>query len=400
MKSLIFKIKWFLFFRFRFIFNPQKQKNIALVVNSFNKGGLEEVVLNLYYGYKQKGYNVYILSAFNDAPMAKKLYDIRDIYIFNNNPENFINFCKKKHINILHYHYNTLMMRAAKQMGFKVIYTMHNVYTWFNKVELIEYKSRLDSADYVVCVSDYVKNYYTTLTGAANAVAVPNGLDFSRLDKQFEDFNISKQSLGLQDKKVIVSVASFYPVKHQIGLIGAMEEVIKTRPDAHLLLVGNVGDKGYYETFIQTLKNSPAKDNITHLKYIDNKYMGEFLKEVADIFVLASLQEGFGNATLEALYCQKPAVITDTGCAENIKNIDSCVVVPPAYNSITEITNTQIEKLSLQKDNINTHEIAKALCDVINNFDDYQEKAKNNPQKLVDFSLESMINQYAKLIEN
>jgi hypothetical protein len=54
---------WMLRFRFRFFTRPKNSKmSVALVVNSFDKGGLEQVVLNLYLGYKKQGWNVYILS--------------------------------------------------------------------------------------------------------------------------------------------------------------------------------------------------------------------------------------------------------------------------------------------------------------------------------------------------
>ncbi|MEG0020013.1 MAG: glycosyltransferase family 4 protein, partial [Oscillospiraceae bacterium] len=346
MKSLIFKIKWLLKFRTRFLLGGDKQKNIALVVNSFNRGGLEQVVLNLYYGYKKQGYNVYILCAFNDAPLAKNLYDLRDIYIFNNRPEKFIEFCWKKHINVLHYHYNTLMLRAARQMGFKVLYTMHNVYTWFTKEELMAYRQRLDSANYVVCVSKYVKDYYTAMTGAKNAVVINNGLEFSRLDSTFADIPITRESLGLSpQQRTIGMVASFYPVKHQIGMIGVMERVIKAYPQTILLCVGNVGDEEYYRKFTELLDSSCARDNIIHINYLDNKYMGQFLRETVDIFALPTLQEGFGNATLEAMYSKKPVVITDTGCARDVEHFESVLVAGTAYDSIETVSKGEMDAL-------------------------------------------------------
>ncbi|MEG0020371.1 MAG: glycosyltransferase family 4 protein, partial [Oscillospiraceae bacterium] len=389
MKSLIFKIKWLLKFRTRFLLEDKKQKNIALVVNSFNKGGLEKVVLNLYYGYKKQGYQVYILCAFNDAPLAKNLYDLRDIYIFNNSPEKFIEFCWKKHINVLHYHYNTLMLRAARQMGFKVLYTMHNVYTWFSREELIAYKQRLDSANYVVCVSKYVKDYYTAITGAKNAVVINNSLDFSLLDENYEDIPVTRESLGLKpQQKTIGMVASFYPVKNQIGMIGVMESLIKTHPDAVLLCVGNVGDKEYYKNFSELLSHSSARENIIHIEYMDNKYMGQFLRQTVDIFALPTLQEGFSNAVLEAIYAKKPVVITDTGCARDVEQFSSVIVTRGAYDNIENVTKAQLDALSLLKENPSTPLLASALEKVLDNLCDYCQKADLTAQQLDNFTLE------------
>lgn len=400
MNSLIFKIKWLIKFRTRFLFSDHSQRNIALVVNSFDKGGLEQVVLNLYYGYKKQGYNVYILSAFNNAPLAKRLYDLRDIHIFNNNPENFIQFCWDKKINVLHYNYNTLMIRAVRQMGFKIIYTMHNVYTWFATQELINYKQRLDSAHYVVCVSEYVKDYYISKTGAKNAVTIANGIDFAPLDKVYHDIPISRERLGIKHgQKVIGTVASFYPVKHQIGMIGVMEQLIKSHPEAILLCIGNVGDKDYYDAFSKLLQFSSAKNNIKHINYIDNKYMGQFLQEAVDIFALASLQEGFGNAPMEAMYAKKPILVTDTGGARDIQKFSSVVVVKPAYSDIKSVTKEQMDAISLQKENINTQEIVLALEKILDNFEDFSKKAQATQLNMEDFTIDAMMNKYIKLIE-
>lgn len=399
MKSLIFKIKWLIKFRARFLFTRKKDKSIALVVNSFNKGGLEQVVLSLYYGYKKMGYRVYILCAFNDAPLAKNLHDLRDIYIFNNNPEKFIQFCFDKHINVLHYHYNTLMIRAARQMGFKVIYTMHNVYTWFTKEELQAYKNRLDSAHYVACVSSYVKDYYTSLTGATNAVAIPNGIDFTKLEKTNEDFVNTREKLGIEkDQKTIGMVASFYPVKHQIGMIGVMEQLIKTNKEAVLLCVGGVGSKDYYDKFNEILEGSTAKNHIKHIEHMENRHIGQFLKESVDIFSLPTLQEGFGNATIEGMYAKKPVVITDTGAARDVKKYPSVIVTKNAYSTITEIKSGQMDTLALQKDNINTQEIALAIKTILDNFDEYKKLADEAASHLKDFTIDEMIKKYVQLL--
>ena len=385
--------------RLKFLFGKNDKKTIGIIVNSFNKGGLEQTALNLYNGYRKKGYKVYILSAFNHAPLAKNLDDIRDIYIFNNNPENLIKFCYTHDINVLHYHYNTLMMRAVRQMGFKVIYTMHGVYTWFNQAEITAYKNRLESAHHVVAVSSYVKDYYIARTNATNVTSIPNGLNFSNLAQSPTDFSFTRENLGIDtNTKVIANIASFFPTKHQIGMIGVMEELIKTNPNTVLLLVGNIGTQAYYDAFSEQLNTSCAKDNIVHIPYIENKYIGEFLRQSVDVYCLASLQEGLGNATIEALYCQKPTVITDTGCARDVAHFPSVKVVAPAYPSITSFTQSDMDRISLEKTNPNTQEISDNLKNILDNLSQYNLLAKDTAQNLGLFTMDSMMDSYCNLL--
>lgn len=404
MVHTLFKIYWMFRFRFRF-FLHQKQghKNVALVVNSFDKGGLEQVVLNLYLGYKKNGWNAYILSqSRNIGQMAEKLLDLRDIYIFDEKEDEFIRFCWEKSIDTLHYHYNTYMLMGARKMGFKVIYTMHNIYTWMSLPEICAYSYKLTAAHKIVPVSSFVEQYYLTRTQAPrnNIHTILNGVDFHELDSKSGILPVTRQSLGFKKSDVIVAeIASFHHVKHQIGLIGVMEALQKDYPEIKLLLVGNKGDINYYKEFEHILKSSSAKNSIKIIPYFDHKYMGRFLREVVDIFTLPTLQEGCSNAVLEALYCAKPMILTDVGNAGDIKDVAACIVVPPAYPNIVDLTQEDVLNIAGCKRNLNTDALVKAFIDMTENLDEYNKKAQTVAQNASVYSTEHMVEQYIELIQ-
>ena len=379
-------------------------KSVALVVNSFDKGGLEQVVLNLYLGYKQKGWNAYILSQSRHVgSMAEKLLDLRDIYIFDNSKEEFIKFCRSHGINVLHYHYNTFMMDDAKKMGIKALYTMHNVYTWMNLPEIREYSVKLAAAHMIVPVSSFVERYYLARTGASNIniQTIINGVDFSELDGKFDDFNCSRDNLGLANRDIVVAaIASFHPSKHQIGMIGIMEKLNKNHPEIKLLLVGNQGDIDYYNYFIKVLAGSSAKESIVMIPYFDHKYMGQFLRETVDIFTLPSLYEGCSNAVLEAAYCAKPMVLTDVGNADDIKDITSCEVVQAAYEDLAGLSPDDLLDISLRKRSRNTDELVNAISKVASGLGEYNAKAANTVSMIGQYSTERMVEQYVTVIES
>lgn len=404
-KRIFKRCLWLVGFRLRFVFQRNIcNKNIALVVNSFDRGGLEQVVLNLYLGYKKMGWNAYILSMTRDVgKMAEKLLDLRDFYIFDSDEDRMLRFCWQKKIGILHYHYNIFMLKGARLMGFKVLYTMHNVYTWMSQPEILAYSQRLARAHRIIPVSSFVEKYYLARTGATsqNVHTILNGVDFEELNGEYEFLPVTRESLGFSKREVVVAeIASFHRAKHQIGMIGVMEKLQIENPEIKLLLVGNEGDEIYYETFERVLARSPAKENITVVPYFDHQYMGQFLREVVDIFILPTLQEGCSNAVLEAIYCAKPMVLTDVGNVGDVKDVTASEVVPAAYENILELTSAGIVEISDRRRNPNTEALADAIVKISSHLDDYKIQADRAAICAEQYSTAHMVDQYVEVIQS
>jgi len=380
----------------------QNKPAIGIVVTTFDKGGLEQVVLNLYFGYKKKGYPVYMLCQKNILGIMAKQVDAADLFVFDDSIKSFIRFIRKHGIDVLHYHYNTFGCEEAKKSGVHTIYTMHNVYTWKNNEEIREYSKVLDKMDYVIPVSNLVKNYYLARTKARkdNLQVVYNGIDFRELDIRDLPHNLERSALGLKDSDIVLGfVASFYPVKYQIGMIGVMEELSLVMPEIKLLFIGNCENE-YHEKFMKEYENSSAKDSMIHVPYFEHKYMGEFLRRVVDIFTLPSLQEGCSNAVLEAIYCDKPMVLTNVGNAMDVADLESCEVVNPAYKDIVTTSNEEIMKISEKKDSANKKDLIETYLKVARNLKEYKEKAVLSPEKKSIYATDHMVEQYISIIES
>ena len=375
--------------------------NIGIVVTTFEKGGLEQVVLNLYKGYKKNGYNVYMLCQKNIlGPMAEQIED-GEMLVFYDSMKLFINLLGEYRITVLHYHYNIFGLNEAKKLGVRAIYTMHNTYTWKSDEEIKSYSTVLNEMDAVVPVSNLVKNYYLARTDAKkeNLQVIYNGIDFDELaNKELPD-TLSRAALGIgPDDVVMAFVASFYPVKYQIGMIGVMEELVKKYPNVKLLFVGNC-ENAYHEQFMKEYNLSPAKDSMIHVPYFEHRYMGEFLRRIVDIFTLPTLQEGCSNAVLEAIYCDRPMVLTNVGNAKDVEYLQSCEVVNAAYKDITTTSNEQIQKISLKKDSANKAELVGAYSKVIDSLDAYKKAAVLPDSEKEQFETKYMVKQYLDIIE-
>ena len=76
---------------------------IGIVVTTFDKGGLEQVVLNLYLGYKKQGYQVYMLCQENILGIMAQQVEEGELVVFQSDLETFLNFLYEKNITLLHY---------------------------------------------------------------------------------------------------------------------------------------------------------------------------------------------------------------------------------------------------------------------------------------------------------
>jgi phosphatidylinositol alpha-1,6-mannosyltransferase len=156
-----------------------------------------------------------------------------------------------------------------------------------------------------------------------------------------------RKSLGLSDKKVIVSVGRLVHRKGQDYLIEAMPKILEQVPQAHLLLVG----EGPYREHLEELaKKHKIESSLTFIGRIQYKELPTYIC-VGDIFAMPSRSrllglevEGLGIVYLEASSCGLPVLAGNSGGAPDavIQNKTGLVV---SGTDTQEITNAAVELL-------------------------------------------------------
>jgi phosphatidylinositol alpha-1,6-mannosyltransferase len=127
-----------------------------------------------------------------------------------------------------------------------------------------------------------------------------------------------RKTLGLTHKKVIVSVGRLVHRKGQDYLIEAMPEILKSVPQAHLLLVG----QGPYREHLEKLaKQHNLESSLTFIGRIQYKDLPMYIC-AGDIFAMPSRSrlmglevEGLGIVYLEASSCGLPVIAGSSGGA-------------------------------------------------------------------------------------
>lgn len=162
------------------------------------------------------------------------------------------------------------------------------------------------------------------------------------------DSTALRKELGIEEKKVIVSVGRLVHRKGQDHLIEAMPEILKNVPDAHLLMVG----KGpYLEHLAKLVAINKLENHVSFIGRIQYEDLPKFIC-AGDVFAMPSRSrlgglevEGLGIVYLEASSCGLPVIAGSSGGAPD-------AVIDGVTGLVVDGTNSQ--------------QIAKAAIELLN----------------------------------
>ena len=131
--------------------------------------------------------------------------------------------------------------------------------------------------------------------------------------------------LGIEnDKKIILSVSRFHPIK-DIGLfVQTLGELVRQRKDIVGVMCGRNINRDNVE-LINMIENAGVVLN-NNVFLLDVRTDIEVLMSACDVYVLHSVSEAFPGTLLEAMACGTLAVTTNAGEAMNMMPDKSCVV--------------------------------------------------------------------------
>ena len=383
---------------------PPKQPAVALISTAMENGGKEQVMMDLYHGYKKRGIRAYIVCQSWKIDAVKGLIDApEDIFVFDNDLLALIHFLWRRDVRNLHYHYNTFGIEVLKQIGFHIIYTMHNTYTWLNDNEIHAYAGVLSNVDTVIPVSKAVQEYFCARSGSdgRNFQVIKNGVDFTILDNPNQKLPYTRDSFGIKEGDIVVGfVSSFYHAKAQIPVLGVAEKIVKDYPNVKFVFLGSKGDESYYNLFIEDLEECTAKGNIVIAPSVPHSQMACFYQEMIDILLCPTLHEGGPLVVVEAMHCGLPIIMTPTGIAEDLAQEAACLICQAAYDDIRLVTDNEVKnKLSIAKHGKNEDSIVSCLIEMIENLPAYRKKAEECRHNSANYSIDGMVDAYVRLLQ-
>lgn len=226
---------------------------------------------------------------------AEKLKDY-DTIISHFYPMNWIAYYSKKKYNVKYIYYN-------HGIGYSYLFSnfFENLYmklfAFFNKLSL----ENLDSA---ISISKFMQNELKKETGLESKV-IYNKIDKSRFKKGLEGSKIRKILKIKDNEKLLLFVGRLSPHKNLHTLLKIFDIVNQKIPNSKLLIIGKPTFTNYYKKLKRI-----ANKNVIFKEFVDDKEL-PYYYAACDLYVTASLWEGFNLTIAEAQACGKNVVAFD-----------------------------------------------------------------------------------------
>jgi len=185
-------------------------------------------------------------------------------------------------------------------------------------------RQTLEKADGVIAVSSALKEAMIRMEIPAEKISVvPNGVDVEKF------YPIprpeARSRLSLPNKRILLSVGGLVPGKGFDLLFGALQLLVgsQRRQDLYLVIAG----EGYFRKDLEKLISDFRLDQ--YVRLVGDVAHADLLAyySAADLFCLASSQEGWPNVIMESLACGTPVVATAVGGIPEILSSEALGIV-------------------------------------------------------------------------
>ena len=251
-----------------------------------------------------------------------------------------------------------LLSASIKRAGVRrTVALTHGHEVWWAKVFPFNLLLRRigSTVDVLTYLGEFTRNAIShglTVQAQQSMVKIAPGIDVDHFLPT--DASALRKSLGLTEKKVIVSVGRLVHRKGQDRLIEAMPEILKTVSNAHLLLVGEGPHRDHLQKLIQKHR---LEGSVTLIGRIDYKDLPSYIC-VGDVFAMPSRSrlmglevEGLGIVYLEASACGLPVLAGNSGGAPDavVQNETGLVVDGTNNKEIADAAIELLTKVDLSK---------------------------------------------------
>jgi len=334
-------------------------KNICIVTPSFYGGGAEKIAVNLANYYTDIGRNVSIVAFKAKGPyLAQVSTKVKIIDL--NSKTRYVFF---KLLSVLRREKSDLVISVIRDSNIfvglssyfikaKIIFreanTMDNIInaSIFKKLLYLFLMRRAYKKAHAIIANsndtkkDLLKNKITTdlkIKVIGNPVLPSN---FSNLKEE----KINHIWLGNKKYKTILNVGRLHRQKNQQLLIDAFNLVYSKIPNSRLVILGEGKEK---EALIADIKSKGLDEVVDIIPFQNNPYP---YYQAANLFVMSSDWEGFGNVIVEAMASSTPVISTDCpgGPKMILNNGEFGTLVEP--KNVRQLASSIISEFSVETD--------------------------------------------------
>ena len=299
-----------------------KDMKLMIVTPNFNGGGAERIAVNLANYYAEQGIDVSLLVFKGIGPYANQVSDkvrlidlkiTRTRYVFfkllkalkNERPTHVLSVIRGSNI--------LLGLVSFFSKSYKLFFREANTMNAVVSLPLLKriiYKTVMRfsyiSADGVIANSDDTRHDLIKNSIVSNEKVSVVGNPVLPTDyKEKSEAILNHPWFDSQDFKVALSVGRLHSQKNQQLLVRAFARVSQLLPDLRIVILGEGEKKASLQKLAEELG---VLDKFEIIAFQANPY--PYYRN-ADLFVLTSDWEGFGNVLVEAMACGTPVISTD-----------------------------------------------------------------------------------------
>lgn len=316
-------------------------KKISIVTTSFSSGGAEKIAVNLANVYASQGYAVSLVSFKNGGVYRDQVSDLVNVVELGVQRSRQAYFVLFKALKAERPDYVLSVIRDANifvglaswickpyRLVFREASTMNAIYgmTVLKRfIYMFLLRLAYSKADHVISNSeatgvDLVRH---GITKSSKISVIGNPV----LPDNFEEMRqqqVDHRWISDKDCLLLLHVGRLSKAKNQEMLVRGFSVAQEKIPQLRLIVIG-IGDE--LDKLVSLTNALGVADKIDFIGFKSNPYP---YYVAADLFVLTSSWEGFGNVLVEAMACGTPVISTDCpgGPREILQNGDFGKLVP------------------------------------------------------------------------
>ena len=368
--------------------------NLAQLVPSLDSGGVERGTIDLANFLSELKFKNHIIS--NGGKLVNELnskfvihkklpVNTKNILKFIFIAKSIESYIKLNKINILHVRSRSpsWIVNFINNKNIKTIGSFHNVYggnSFFKKI----YNKNLSNMDYVLAISNYVKDSIVKKYNIDNSkiTVINRGIDEKFLNKPINENNrlnfIDKLNIDT-NKKIILYPGRITDWKGQLSFITNFKKINRT--DAVLYFVGDTKNISHVKSLNEKIKKERLSDQCKIVGKLDKEDLKIFYSISNLVLSLSIRPEGFGRTISETILMKKPLLAFNHGGAkeqlEGISPMYSCD--PLNYDELSEKINkilncSEENLLSIQDKALNIINKKYTKDIMVNNYKKFYEK--------------------------
>ena len=377
--------------------------NVAIELDTFDKGGLQKVVLDSALRLDPEKFDVTIVSVKGGGHWADvaRTAGIAVFSLDDPRGKSYKEILIERNIDLACSHFSRTGYPLFKELGIPNITFIHNVYAFLPGSALKNFKADDRYVDRYISVSNNATNYAALRLGIdpTKIVTIPNGLILQEHDERSKSIeNIDRADFGISNNDYLfLNVASYNLHKGHYLMADAMKKILKVRSDIKILCIGNVIYPPHITAFSAYLKDNNLESHILMPGYFPHI---EAFHQMSDAFLLPSFIEGWSIAMNEAMYYEKPMILTDTGgSSEVIHNNDIGILIPNEYGHTTNLYCELLDQLAYER---REYSITDKLVDAMINFSDNRDYWRGAGQRgreklLLNYNFDSVVQKYENI---